>query len=750
MQRFEKYLRPLYSSLDKIVDYTDYTPQHKFPAEQASLEETVSKVYEHFVHLDARKDVLTNDIEEAAWIMDNETGDDKSSAVGHYNKLVAKMEKHIENMNHYLDIIDTPYFGKITFDRKSQGDFTARKIVTYIGKHAYFDKETLTPLITDWRAPIANLYYMNSGPREGVEFDSPAGVQRGGLTEKKQFEIARARIKSIYNSTSGNAAADEFLLSQLNSRIGQKLTDIVSTIQDQQNEIIRDEINRPILIQGVAGSGKTTILLHRLAYIFYTHKHLKPSDSLVLAPNSLFIDYISDVLPSLGVYGIQKNTYLFWAKKILGFDDHYILTTGDENLDIKKFKGSLDFQQLVDEYMEFYLRELFENMPGGGIAITIEERFKEMDGQEIELEEKLDLAIDYAFAQKKFKSRQAGGIPERFDADTLKRDRIKKYLHGKFDVYRIYKEMFTSHFQPEDIDTDTWKMIAKYSRQQLKGQKGNRKTYRMEDLAPLVWIHFKLHGVKQYLKDYIVVDEAQDLSTFNLLTLFSIAKSGNITIAGDLAQSIIPPFYIEDWESVMKSLSETKPTLPGFKYHQLFRCYRTTKEIINYANKIFEKYFPKSYKLPEAVLRPGEPVMEMVTSNRLVDGVDEDMQKLTEKLHKELNIPNTSTVALICKDTKHAEQVYKAISPYLVDLDIDVVDPDDKDYKSGLLIIPVERAKGLEFDSVIIADVDNTTYTEGIEDIRLIYVAITRALHRLTITHTRSDRSVALDATTNS
>jgi DNA helicase-2/ATP-dependent DNA helicase PcrA len=246
----------------------------------------------------------------------------------------------------------------------------------------------------------------------------------------------------------------------------------------------------------------------------------------------------------------------------------------------------------------------------------------------------------------------------------------------------------------------------------------------------MVYLQLKLKGTKEFEQDYIVVDECQDLSFIEIATLAQIARNGNITLAGDLAQSIIPPFYIRDWENVIELINRI--TKKEVSYHQLNRCYRTTVEIIDFANKIFKGRFPKSYKLPEAVLRHGEDIKRIEYKTEIKDLDNNELKGFINIIKEEFE-KDAVTCALICKDRQHANEIYEKIKPFENEIGRDVVAYSESDYKNGLLILPVSYAKGLEFDSVIILDMNKDRYPDTEYSTRLLYVAITRALHRLII-----------------
>jgi DNA helicase-2/ATP-dependent DNA helicase PcrA len=722
MQDFKKYLDPFYKDLSDVEDFSKINYKNDLEKEEYPHLEQVTTINTKTVKiLLPRLEKLSEELEDQARIVEQETGDDAKDAKSIYNKILKEIQNTVDRINLDLTKVDSPYFGKIVFTPKESNN--QKDLNLYIGKFAVTDQDTHIPLVVDWRAPVANLYYQNSGPTEDVSFEAPVGTRKGDLKQKRQFQISRARIQNIYDAKTGNVAADEFLLSQLKHRLGKKLTDIVSTIQAQQNEIIREEINKPVIIQGVAGSGKTTILLHRLAYLFFNYKEtIRPEASLIVAPNRMFLDYISDVLPNLGVSGVNTLTYLFWGKKVLDWDKRYTVSTEAENLEYKEYKGSVDFLKFLNTYFEDYEEELLENIPYSRVDL-IEKRYYELKEQFplISMNERINLAIDYAFAQKQFKTKQTGAYDDSFDIENKKRKEIMSYVNKKIDPYRIYQNIFKKKL----IDKD----LCKYTLDGLRAQNAHR-YFRMEDLAPMVYIQLKLKGRKDFEQDYIVVDEAQDLSFIEISTLAQIAKNGNITLAGDLAQSIIPPFYIKDWNNVIELIKQI-----GYKdvsYHQLNRCYRTTVEIIDFANKIFKDRFPDSYKLPEAVLRHGENIKVIEYNSEIRDLNKSDLDTFTKLIKEEFD-KGAITCALICKNKQHANEVYEKIKFLENEIDRDVVAYSESDYKNGLLVLPISHAKGLEFDSVIILDMNEEKYLDTELNTRLLYVAITRALHRLIV-----------------
>lgn len=723
MQTFEKELNPIYTRIDEINNFKEVFSQNNTEKEEYPHLEKVTNINALTAkRMLSRLKTLEKDLEEQAKTIQRETDmDSKKDAVGIYNKILKEIEDCVERINRALIKLDTPYFGKILFKTKIREK--SRELPIYIGKFALMDPDTYQPLISDWRAPIANIYYENSGPTKALKYDTPSGIKEGDLIQKRQFNISEARFKHIYDAKSGNTAADEFLLAQLTERLGQKLKDIVATIQEQQNKIIREEINKPVIIQGVAGSGKTTILLHKLAYLFYSHQNnIHPEKTLIIAPNKMFLDYISDVLPSLGVEKVESNTYIFWAKNILGWNDSYTIFPGDEDLNIKEYKGTNEYIEILDSYFEEFESNLLENIPYARKDV-LRRRYYELKEQnpKITMTERLTLSLEYAFAQKQFKDKNIRNVYGTFETDNLKKKEILKYFSSNTISMEVYRDMFKKGYLKKEIATYTLEGVSR---------RGKQKTYRMEDLAPILYLHLKIHGHSEFDKEYVMVDEAQDLSLVQILTLLQISKNQNITFAGDLAQSIIPPFYIKDWNGVI-TLFE-KLGLTKYSYHQLNRCYRTTLEVIDFANKIFRDRFPKSYKLPEAILRHGEEIRIFKHEKEIKDITEKDLKILVNEIKKQFE-KGSVTCALICRDKAHAKIAYERLIKYEKYLERDIVDYSINDYKTGLLILPVEDAKGLEFDTVILLDVNSSTYPDTELSTRLLYVAITRALHRLVI-----------------
>lgn len=706
MSLFEKSLNPLYKSVDKISDFSDVIPSNDIENEEFPyFSGTESYIIAKFRELFHKLKNIEKEIEDQIIVIENETGDDKAEAVSVYNKLLSKADLFVDRINRELDVLSSPYFGKIRIRRdKSQG-VSENTYDVYIGKFACFDENTNKLLITDWRAPITNVYYENSGPKKGISFKSPIGNLTGDLLQKRQFDISDGRIHKIYDAKTGNITADAFLLTQLTRRIGKKLKDIVATIQNEQNEIIRSDIDKSIILQGVAGSGKTTIVLHRLAYLLYTYPdRVNPEKSLIIAPNRMFLDYISDVLPSLGIKNIESNTFLFWAKKILGLNNSYTLSPLKTDYKLKERKGNFENIDKLLKFFDSYEDELLQEIPFSESDVVYRRYFDlKKSNPDISVKERLNLAVEGTFVNIELKNKLTQTVLK--DTDVI-REKINKYIKVKTNVFTVYKQFIRDkRFTSLEVSKYTLERFIK-------------KTFTVEDLAPLVVLQFLINGNIEHIRDYIVVDEAQDMSPFEIFALAKCAKRGNLFLAGDIAQSIIPPFYIKSWDQINELLRKTNRDT-DVEIFNINKCYRTTVEIIEYTNTILSKFFPKDYTLPEAVLRHGDKVKEF-TVDKLKD--------MVEYLNSEFD-KGAVTTAIITKNEGESSFVFDKLKR-LKGLKHPVFSYSDSDYRTGILVLPISKAKGLEFDSVLILNPKQYNLKDEL-DVREYYVASTRPLHRL-------------------
>lgn len=573
---------------------------------------------------------------------------------------------------------------------------------------------------------------------------------------------------------------DEMLQPFLTANSDTRLKNIISTIQAEQNKIIRAEMWKPLIVQGVAGSGKTTIALHRIAYLIYNYdKHFFPEEFLIIAPNKFFLNYISNVLPDLGVDRVQQNTYEDIAFEIIGTEydiedpNEKLARIIDNNKSQKEeeicktieeasiFKSSIRFKNMIDEYLyevekrfipdndfkidkyvfmkreeiyHLYYKEYY-NLP---ICRRIEEITKHLKNtvmmRSASILKDIEEDRDYKIAKVKLEEpneeirlsliRNIYGDAEKL-AKSITKD-AKKHALNYFSANKVmtplkyYKEfvdVYLEKIAESRIDKKQIKYIKdSFANAQRKGK------IEMEDLAPLMYIKCMIHGINtKFELKHIVVDEAQDFSEFQFYVFKKIVKSDSMTILGDLAQGIYYYRGTRNWQKTMKIVfgEDTEPS-----YLSLKKTYRTTEEIMNVANHVI------SHLLDKLNCEPGEPVMKngAPVTIKQFDSRNEMIDKIKSRL-KEYEEKGFTNIAIIGKTIPDCLKLQEE----LVRDDIHLISSKDSEYNGGINIVPSYLSKGLEFDAVIITDADRNNYSKSEVDTKLLYVCITRAMNTLDI-----------------
>lgn len=667
--------------------------------------------------------------------------------------------KKLENIK---KIKNVPYFARMDFKEENRD---LEKL--YIGKISILDNKTAEPIIVDWRAPISNLYY--EGKIGSAEYECLGKKIKGDILLKRQYIIEKKQLKKYIDiNVTGN---DELLQNALEEKADDRLKNIVATIQDEQNKIIRAKINSPLIVQGVAGSGKTTIALHRIAYLIYNYeKEFKPEEFMIIAPTKFFLNYISNILPDLGVNDVRQCTFEDFAYDVIGkklkisdsneklviivnkeFDD---INKGKIDIMIKeaKYKSSIKFKKIVDDYLlqiennyipknDFYFKD-YEIMSYNNINKLFKEtykmynyndRIKEIEKNLIsELKKKSLLIID-GIRKKRSKELQNLTGENRikvFDKyekiiKLLEKDYkkiVKQYLNqiSKKDCIQYYKEFIDGYLQNSD---EVMIYLKKNTSNNLQ-----KNEISFEDLAPIMYIQYKIFGIKEKCKiKHVVVDEAQDYGEFQFDILKQILNSNSMTILGDIAQGVHYYRGIENWKKFIDVEFKNVKTV----YTTLNKTYRTTKEIMEVANNVINKLpeFEKEY----IVL--GEPVIDRKNSVNIKKNknIDELISSINNRINEYLQ-NDYKSIAIIGKDMNECEEIEKKLRK--TRKDIKLIKGKDSEYNSGISVIPSYLAKGLEFDCVIISNANEEKYTYSSLDIKLLYVTITRAMSKLDIFYT--------------
>ena len=672
-------------------------------------------------------------------------------------------------------IKNKPYFARIDF--KGNGEKLEK---LYIGKISILDSKTQEPIIIDWRAPISNLYY--DGRIGKSSYTSPDGIIEGEISLKRQYFIEDQVLEKF--SDIDLKTNDELLQVALSEKADDRLKNIVATIQGEQNNIIRADMNKALIVQGVAGSGKTTIALHRIAYLIYNcNKEFDPDNFMIIAPNKFFLNYISNVLPDLGVENVKQYTFEDLAYEIIGkklkisdsneklvtivnkeFDE---INNGDIDTIIaeSKLKSSINFKSKVDEYLKYleknYLPKedfILENvriMRYENIQNLFEETYKDLD-----FEKRINEVKKHIFSKiknnkeiieetikkkrtfkinKMLKSKQLSEeekrqkrieifeesekILKQLDKNDIKITDIYFNKICKKDCVEYYKD-FIENFIFDRLEN---KILATYLvKNTMKNLNNGEITF--EDLAPIIYLHYKIFGAKTKKSlRHIVIDEAQDYGEFQFSVLKTILKSNSMTILGDIAQGVHSYRGIENWKKFM----EVEFPEGDVIYTTLEKTYRTTKEIMYKANEVIDKLpeFEKQFIIK------GEPVIEGKNSISIMKKENEleIIKSVAEKI-KEYVSQDFKSIAIIGKDIEECKRIKKMLEKYRKD--IKLIKSKDSEYHAGISIVPSYLAKGLEFDSVILFNVNNENYQNTVLDIKLLYVAITRAMSKLDVFYT--------------
>ena len=594
---------------------------------------------------------------------------------------VSIMQSKGNYLQRLFRIQNKPYFGSIRF--KEEGSEEEDNI--YIGITHVEDK--LDYYVHDWRSPICSMFYdYETGP---ASYKAPSGIIKGNIIKKRQYIIEDAELKHIFDNDLN--ISDSLLQEVLAEESSDKMKNIVNTIQEEQNKVIRNTEDKNLIVEGIAGSGKTSVALHRIAFLLYRIPNLTSSNVVVFTPNKVFSEYISNVLPELG----EDNTYdmTFYDllcqnineyKDIENFTDFISRYYKDnvDNYDMVKYKQSDEIIKDIDSYINNLLSTIkFNN--------KLEyDNFIEIDTEE------LNNMLNYKYNRfplfERIKEISKRIASNNYEGSTKNASSIEKKLKELLNIKLDLKDIFNNFYQSE---------YSKYK------DKVNDKYLYYEDACIFLYIKSLLVGFNtNHVIKEIVIDEAQDYNKLQYLIIKKTFKTSNYTILGDTNQTI-NPYYKYD------SLEELTSIFESSKYITLTKTYRSTGKIIDYTNKILGLNHVtaiRNDKASDIIFRNN------ITKNDFLADIN--------------NLKTISkSIAIITKNDKEAEKVYNMLKD---DLDIMLIDGFGH-IKRDLVVVPSYVAKGLEFDSVIIYTDEDNKYQE--KDKYLFYVACTRAQHNLII-----------------
>lgn len=667
----KEYLKQIISFLKKVIGNTD-----------ASVKDHVDTLAEYKDYIWSNKDIDPHEIRSM-----------RESILNHF----ALGESVINKRKRLTKILAIPYFGRIDFLEKKEN---SKVMPTYIGIHTFYDPESRATLIHDWRAPVSSMFYDHELGEAG--YRSPSGEIKGVISLKRQYRIRGGKMEFMIESAL--TVHDDILQKELSSNADDKMKNIVATIQREQNRIIRNEDIRTLIIQGVAGSGKTSIALHRIAYLLYTFRDsISSKDILIISPNKVFSDYISNVLPELGeetvpetsmeqiLSGVLEHKYKY--QTYFGLVNELLEKPSSSLINRIAYKASFGFISELDKFILHIENTYFK---AADVKLTkyitipapfIEEQYLRFNRYPIR--RRFDAMADYMLDMLK--------IQYTFTVTTTGRNLLKKEIRlmfaGNNDI-QVYKDFFKWTNNPG----------------MFKMRKGHTLEY--SDLAPLAYLHLALegNGNQPFRVKHLLIDEMQDYSPIQykvIQKLFPCRK----TVLGDAGQSV-NPYGSSTAETIQKSLTASE-------IMKLCKSYRSTFEITDFAQKIH----PNAELEP--VARHGEKpqILQFGSAVEELSGIMGLISTYRKSGYKSLGI--------ICKTEQQAREMADVLKSYAND--ISFLSSQSSAFVQGIVITSAHMAKGLEFDEVIIPQTDERNYRSEI-DKSMLYVAVTRAMHRLTLT----------------
>lgn len=651
-----------------------------------------------------------------------------------YSKQIKTLEK----------LLDKSYFARVDFQESGE---ELEEI--YIGLSTLFDEDTKDILIYDWRAPVCSIFY-----------DYELGIAKyyavdhevfGDIKLKRQFGISNRRINYMFDSSI--KIDDEILQRVLSKNTNDKMKNIVMTIQKEQNKIIRDSKNNLLVVQGAAGSGKTSIALHRIAYLMYRYrdKNIGSKNIIIFSPNQIFNDYISEVLPELGEENSQQTTFYEYAKNSIPSDYvienmmeqmEYLLKDKDRGeycnrVESIKYKTSKDFLNVINSYLK-YIEENMVNFNdviyNGNVLVSKEEledqfynsfkmwpvtvRLKKIreriwrllrpiqKRRLKELEEEMKFKVDFEHEIKPFS----------------RLERIKEFrpiIHEveamtSIDIIELYKKLFMDKeiYSKVNDNITLFGQLEMIRDLTIRNLENSFITY--EDIAPILLLKAELEGTLNLSHiRHVVIDESQDYTLFQYEIFKRLFKNSNLTLLGDLSQSIHPYISPASHKDIIDTFN-----LPDSALMKLTKSYRSTKEIFNFSKELLTE----DINIETIDRRGAKPrVIKVLNDEDMANDILIDIKKLEDQ--------GAKSIAVICRTAEESSLVYENLKGHE---DIRLINSDDVKYRSGKVVIPSYLSKGLEFDAVLVYNASRESYYDEKER-GLFYTICTRALHNLNL-----------------
>ena len=672
------------------------------------------------------------------------------------NLYLSQVNNHISNYNSrrikkLKKMINSPYFGRFDFIEKGFG--IKEKI--YIGLYNLMNRSTGQVYVYDWRAPISSIFYRYELGE--VMYDTPIGISQGDVSLKRQYQIRDSKLKYFFDCTV--RITDDILQEVLSRNTSAKMKNIIETIQKEQDVIIRDRDHELLIVQGVAGSGKTSIALHRIAFLLYEglNSNLQSNDVIIISPNTVFSRYISSVLPELGEENVRQSIFddlvleIFKGRFGEETRDMQLETLinsrandeGDRRRQSVDFKGSRMFKQILDRLLWYYGHRLiaFEDVYYNGtiiatrqqlknrflnneIGIPMAKQLKKIESTLLEkvhpLQRKRLMRLEKIVAKSDGHEFQIKSFSRLLAIKQTKafQERIQKFTN--VDYKQLYELLFNnrgllvklSHglTLPDNIE----ELISTTQHNLRKGQ------VHYGDYAPLLYLKLKIEGSNLFSEiKHVVIDEAQDYSPLQYEVFKLLYKKATYTVLGDIHQTVEKTIDHSLYDDISEILNKSKTVKLS-----LDKGYRSTREINTFTQNLLGEGTKQDYHSFE---RHGEEplVLRQETFESIDKAIIGDIANYTKQGYE--------SIAVICKTQDDAQKVYSRLKK---SVQITLIKPRDGEVIQGTLVIPSYMAKGLEFDVVIVYNVSKENYWSN-SDKKLLYIACTRALHRLVIYYKR-------------
>lgn len=734
--------------------------------EQAHLDDVVDKIKKSETKLQEHITVAEEDLKVINDAFDDihlgVSGDsismDAALSIHQQQQMLDERNNSWQQSRQRLDILKklekTPFFARLDFQEKGE----PKKESVYIGLSSFTDEKDHF-LVYDWRAPISSIYY--DGKLGEVTYQTPDGEQSVDLFLKRQFLVEDGKIKAYFDTQ--ETIGDQMLLEVLDGKSSTHMKGIVKTIQSEQNKIIRDTKSKLLFVQGAAGSGKTSAILQRIAFLLYRYRGTLTSSQVVMfSPNSLFNDYIKDVLPEMGEQNMVQMTYKqFLARRLPNLSvetlsEHFETVVDTQSKNVGKFVSDLEFFKIMTNYSKLLGQSgmAFKDIKFQDKVFIPKEKIQEIYysyGPQYNLGNRLDATVDrlVKMLRRKIGSEmRSKWVSERIenlskeqlqalyvtaDQEFKNGDEERKFLARKIvtammqGVYKYIKQLrflnvATNYLnflkavpkiidlQKHGITDEQWK---KYVTDFI--QNFNNKQISMNNLSPYLYLYDLVTGKHGELEmKFVFIDEIQDYTPFQLAYMKYKFPRARYTMLGDLNQSIFTKKNSQTLLSEAQSLFDADET----RVVQLVHSYRSTKQITDFTKAILTngqkiEPFNRNGDLPNLLQAQSEA---------------ESVQQVIKQI--KANDEHKYTTAIIAKTLADADQLHKMLSEQGVKSTL--IRSENQRLATGTIVLPSFLAKGLEFDAVIMWDASKDKFDE--DEQQLVYTIASRAMHRLTIT----------------